>query len=76
MNGHRKFHPPTGPAFAPGERWQSVSGKIKCEIVSVRKIGDEKWDYEVTYQYPDGATHSKDAWNFQVRYQHHADVNL
>lgn len=76
MNGHKKFHKANGPAFAPGEKWESVSGKIRCEIVSVRKFGDGKWDYEVTYKYEDGVQHSKDAWNFQVRYEHAADKNI
>lgn len=76
MNGKIKWHKANGPAFAPGEPWMSVSGKIRCEIVSVRKFGDDKWDYLVTYRYTDGSEHSKDAWNFQVRYGHIADANL
>lgn len=76
MNGDIKWHKANGPAFAPGEQWRSVSGNIRCEIVSVSKFGPDKWDYLVTYKYPDGGGHTKDAWNFQVRYQHIADNNL
>ena len=75
MNGHKKFHKANGPAFAAGEKWVGTSG-IRCEIVSVRKYGDDKWDYEVTAKYEDGAEFSKDAWNFQVRYQHVADKDI
>jgi hypothetical protein len=75
MNGNVKFHKANGPAFNPGEVWVSSSG-CKCQIDSVRKFGDDKWDYEVTCVYPDGAKFSKDAWNFQVRYQHVADANV
>lgn len=76
MNGAKKWHPATGPAFNPGEQWKSAAGKIRCKIVSVRKYGDGKWDYDVTYEYEDGVQSSKDAWNFQVRYYHVADENL
>jgi hypothetical protein len=74
MNGIRKFHKANGPAFNVGEEWVSISGKIRCHIVSVRCFGSGKWDYEVTYRYQDGAEHTKDAWNFQVRYEHVADL--
>lgn len=73
MNGTVKFHKANGPSFNPGEIWTANGGKISAKIVSVRKFGAGKWDYEVTYQYPTGELHSKDAWNFQVRYQHQAD---
>lgn len=73
MNGCRKFHSPDGPAFNVGEHWRSISGKINCWITERVRYGPEKWDVKVTYKYSDGATHSKDAWNFQVRYQHTAD---
>lgn len=43
MNGKMKFHKANGPALNAGERWVSCAGKIRCEIVSVRKYGDEKW---------------------------------
>lgn len=76
MNGTKKFHKPTGPAFAVGEQWVSIAGKIKCKILSVRKYGEGKWDYEATYEYTDGSQASKDAWSFQVRYAHVADQNL
>lgn len=71
MNGNKKFHKANGPAFSIGEEW--VSGTTQCKIIAVRKFGEGKWDYEVTYQYDNGVTHSKDAWCFQVRYEHVAD---
>lgn len=73
MNGITKWHKANGPAFKPGEEWRSISGNIYCQIVSVRKYGTGKWDYDVTYKYRDGQESSKDAWNFQVRYMHIAD---
>ena len=80
MNGTKKWHKATGPAFLPGEQWVSCAGIIRCSIVSVRKYpratSDHSSDYCVTYQYEDGTTHEKDAWNFQVRYIHVADKNL
>lgn len=75
MNGARKWHKPNGPAFAVGEQWVSRNGTC-CKIVSVRKFGGDKWDFEVTYEYEDGTQHSKDAWSFQVRYEHIADKEL
>lgn len=76
MNGNVKWHKANGPAFLPGEQWKSISGNIFCSIVSVRQFGEGKWDYEVTYRYADGTECQKDAWNFQVRYQHIADKHL
>ena len=76
MSGARTWPKANGPAFAPGEQWVRHAGKIRCKIVSVRKFGDDKWDFEVTYEYEDGVQHSKDAWNFQVRYGHVADKEL
>jgi len=73
MNGTVKWHKANGPAFKPGEEWRSIAGNIYCTIVSVRKYGPGKWDYEVTCRYRDGREFSKDAWNFQVRYMHIAD---
>lgn len=75
MNGTKKFHKPNGPAFNEGEAWKSVSG-IRCWIVSTKKFGAGKFDYWVTYRYYDGVTHEKDAWSFQVRYQHVANDNI
>lgn len=81
MNGARKFHKATGPAFNPGEVWVSSCG-IRVEIVSVRKYqgatSDHTSDYGVTYKTdpvnnPE-RLHEKDAWNFQVRYTHQADL--
>lgn len=80
MNGAKKWHKATGPAFCVGEQWVSCAGNIRCSIVSVRKYpnatGDHTSDYEVLYQYEDGGTHKKDAWNFQVRYMHVADKDI
>jgi hypothetical protein len=81
MNGVSKFHKATGPAFNVGERWVS-SSKQEVQIVSVRKYekclkyADAKWDYDVTYKCEDGALFEKNAWDFQVRYQHIADLKL
>lgn len=83
MNGNVKWHKATGPAFNPGEVWYGVGG-IKVEIVSVRHYpgatGHHTSDYGVTYKTdPDTnpeRTHEKDAWNFQVRYTHAADMKL
>ena len=84
MNNTVKFHKANGPAFATGEEWYGVSG-LKVTVDSVRKFGNAKWDYEVTYHWfetvVDDAGNKqtvkrechKDAWNFQVRYQHRAD---
>ena len=76
MNGNSKFHKPTGPAFNPGEQWVSSNG-AKCTIISVCKYPGATTnhisDYGVTYQQVDGSVYEKDAWNFQVRYEHIAD---
>lgn len=78
MNGTRKFHKATGPAFNSGERWLPCDGsRGYVTIVSVRQYGDEKWDHEVSYRYgSDDHIFTKDAWNFQVRYYHQADREL
>jgi hypothetical protein len=79
MNGHVKFHKPTGPAFNAGEEWRSVSGNIRVTILGVRKYagaGNEISDYAVRYDNGQGVEVEKDAWNFQVRYSHVADRNL
>jgi len=76
MNGKIKFHKANGPAFNPGEKWQGAScqkDNYSCEIISVRQYGEGKWDYQVTYKFKDGVVCTKDAWSFQVRYQHVAD---
>lgn len=80
MNGKIKFHKATGPAFNEGEVWVGASGS-KVQIISVRKYigatGDHTSDYGVTYFTGEGDnTHEKDAWNFQVRYTHQADINF
>lgn len=78
MNGTKKWHKANGPAFAPGEEWVSVDGaEHQRKIVSVRKFGNGKWDYEVTYKsLTTDMEWTKDAWNFQVRYQHIADRDI
>jgi hypothetical protein len=83
MNGNVKWHKANGPAFLPGEIWCGVGG-TKVEIVSVRRYpgatGFHTSDYGVTYKTsPDtnpDLLHEKDAWNFQVRYTHIADLGL
>ena len=80
MNGAKKLHSPDGPAFAYGEVWRSVAGNAKVEIVGVNRYGVDKWDVDVFYWYkPDGETKvycQKNAWSFQVRYQHIADKEI
>jgi hypothetical protein len=82
MNGKIKFHKATGPAFNPGEVWVG-SGGTKVTIVSVQKYpgatSDHTSDYGVTYEWEERGQmvqHEKDAWNFQVRYTHQADLML
>ena len=84
MNGEVKWHKATGPAFNAGEQWVGDGGRIRVEIVSVRRYpgatGFHNSDYGVTYKTdpinnPE-QTHEKDAWNFQVRYTHIADLNV
>lgn len=83
MNGAIKFHKATGPAFNAGEIWHG-SGNNRVTIVSVRKYpgatSDHTSDYGVTYQWTEAngeiRQHEKDAWNFQIRYAHAADLNL
>lgn len=77
MNNRIKFRKATSPAFNKGEVWIGASGS-RCWIVSVEKYkgctGDHSSDYEVTYAYSNGDLSKKDAWNFQVRYAHHSDI--
>ena len=73
MNGTIKFHKPTSPAFNVGEVWFGGPLNSKITIVSVEKVGSEKWDYTVTFQYANGTIYSSNAWKFQTRYTHHAD---
>ena len=78
MNGAKKFHKATGPAFNKGEIWIGSSGS-KVVIDSVDcfdSIPVHTSDCVVEYKQSDGSTCRKDAWNFQVRYQHIADINL
>lgn len=85
MNGAKKWHKATGPAFYPGEEWVSATGS-RVRIISVRKYpgasleSNRTSDYSVTYEWveSDGAAqqYENDAWNFQVRYQHIADEHL
>jgi hypothetical protein len=81
MNGKIKFHKATGPAFNPGEVWIGNGGRAKVRIISVQKYpgatSNHTSDYGVTYYTGEGDnTNEKDAWNFQVRYTHQADINL
>jgi hypothetical protein len=77
MNGKIKFHKATGPAFNVGEVW--VANGVRVEIVSVEKYpgatDDHTSSYNVIYRETlDGILCEKDAWNFQVRYTHQADL--
>lgn len=74
MNGKTKFHKPNGPAFNVGEIWYGISTKAEVEIIRVEKFGSDKWDYEVFYMDESDNIYHKDAWNFQIRYEHHADL--
>jgi hypothetical protein len=76
MNGTKKFHKANGPAFNVGEVWQGISAAYEVEIVGVSKFGKEKFDYEVSYMDERGNLWKKDAWNFQVRFQHIADIAI
>jgi hypothetical protein len=80
MNGTVKFHKPISPAFAVGEEWVAPSGLggyNSVYIQSVTKFGDGKYDYQVVACDCFGITQvDKDAWNFQVRYNHIVDANL
>ena len=84
MNGKRKWHKATGPAFNAGEQWLGFCGN-RVSIVSVRKYpgaaadSDHVSDFGVTYEWMERGEmrqHEKDAWNFQIRYQHIADQNI
>jgi len=74
-----KFRKWNSPAFNEGEIWVSSTGS-RVKIISVVKYpgatGQYSSDYEVTY-FTDAdkcdITHSKDCWNFQVRYEHCSD---
>ncbi len=76
MNKQVKFHPPKSPAFNAGEIWMSSSG-AKVEIIGVEPwtVCTGKWDYQVIYWTDLDKTHqcNKNAWSFQVRYEHQAD---
>lgn len=76
MNGKKKFHSPNGPAFYKGEIWEAVDGSgVTVEIQNTERWGLEKWDVDVHYTC--GASRfCKNAWSFQVRYQHQADKDL
>jgi hypothetical protein len=79
MNGKIKFHKATGPAFNVGEVWVGSDGNTKVTIVGVSKYpgatSNHTSDYSVTYEW-NGVQYEKDAWNFQVRYTHQADLSL
>jgi hypothetical protein len=81
MNGAKKFHSGDGPAFNAGEIWEGSSGH-KVEITRTVRYGTGKWDVDVFYWATISGSErrsveiSKDAWNFQVRYQHIADKEI
>ena len=77
MNHASKFHKADGPAFVQGQRWTHNNGKNWVTVVRTERFGDGKWDVEVYYTVPhDVREYHKDAWNFQVRYTHEADLHL
>lgn len=75
MNGAKKFHNPDGPAFNEGEKWVATP-KSFVIIQRVERYGVDKWDVDVYYTQIDGSTAHKNAWSFQVRYQHQADLEI
>jgi hypothetical protein len=79
MNGEKKFHNPDGPAFNAGEVWVSSEG-ARVAIHRTERYGVDKWDVDVFYWVPMDARRSvecsKNAWAFQVRYQHKADLEI
>lgn len=75
MNGAKKFHSPDGPAFNSGEVWKSSRGSA-VTVQNVERWGAEKWDVDVYYLTESGQRYMKNAWSFQVRYEHNADKGL
>lgn len=75
MNGAKKFHKPESPAFNEGEKWWATA-KSFVVIQRVDRYGADKWDADVYYTQIDGSTAHKNAWSFQVRYQHQADKEI
>ena len=80
MNGKIKFHKATGPAFKTGEVWYGSNGQ-RVRIVDVARylgvLSNHSCDYSVVFMdMTDATLHEKDAWNFQVRYTHEADLSL
>ena len=76
MNGAKKFHNPNGPAFNEGEKWLTPKGRSFVIIQRVERYGVDKWDADVYYTQIDGSTAHKNAWSFQVRYEHQADLEV
>lgn len=75
MNGAKKFHKPESPAFNEGEVWYATP-KSYVVIQRVERYNVDKWDADVYYTQIDGTTGHKNAWSFQVRYQHKADLEI
>ena len=75
MNGSKKFHPARSPAFAQGQAWFDSTNR-RVEIVGVEMFAQGKFDGEVFFKCDLGTVYAKDAWNFQVRYNHQADLDL
>ena len=76
MNGAKKFHSPDGPAFNKGEVWEACDGSgVTVEIDYTERWGTEKWDVDVLYTCGN-SKFVRNAWAFQVRYQHQADKEL
>lgn len=81
MNGAKKFHNPDGPAFNAGEIWVG-SSNYPVEIIRTERYGVDKWDVDVFYWATISGSENrsveirKNAWAFQVRYQHKADSEI
>lgn len=67
------FYEITSPYFNQDSEWTSCDGSgIICRIREVsQEIDNPKHlsEYDVIYEYYDGKQHTKDAWNFQIRYK-------
>jgi hypothetical protein len=78
MNGKIKFHKHDSPAFDIGQKWYFYNSDKYVTILGVHPFGEvrDKHDYEIVFQYNDGAIVIKDIGIFQERFQHEADKNL
>lgn len=72
----KKFYPPESKRFCPGEIWNTISiPNRQVKIMKVERFGPEISDVEIYYQdISTGKELQKDAWNFQIRYEHVMDT--